>query len=190
MVEELFQAECKGVRILLLCTVPKQPPSELPVVKGIRIKNMSPTQVPCGVVMNVRLQLDTTLLEEGHDYSAAFTHQWSNMTYTAAASLLQGQRGVELTVPWQMLAAASHSTTEGLYDVHLIVDSSLRSENRRTLTVSSAESEMSSSSAAQSAWESADRGFAPICHQNSNESVTSSVSSEGSFLPINGGAPA
>jgi len=92
----------------------------------------------------VRLQIDTSPLEQNHEYAVAFTHQWSNMTYTSVATLLASQRGVEAMVPWQMLAASSQNT-EGLYDVHLVVDGNFRSENRRALTVGSAESDVSSS---------------------------------------------
>jgi len=153
MVEELFggkggSKQCSPV--LLLCTVPVRPPSELAAMK-IRLKSVVPAQVfqpACAVAspgkQPVRLQIDTSPLEQNHEYAVAFTHQWSNMTYTSVATLLASQRGVEAMVPWQMLAASSQNT-EGLYDVHLVVDGNFRSENRRALTVGSAESDVSSS---------------------------------------------
>jgi len=153
MVEELFgeddPSKRKGPMVLLLCTVPAKPPSELPANR-IRLRNLMPSRVCSGAVQPVRLQLDTSVLEVDHQYSVAFTHQWTNVTYSGEASLLPNGRGVELSVPWQILAAES-ANTDGLYDVHLVTDCSYRSENRRTLTVGSAESEFSSSSTAMSA---------------------------------------
>merc|ERR1712003_551416 len=84
-----------------------------------------------------------------HSYSVAFTNQWSNVTMTVEASLMVNQRGVEFTIPWQMVRAQSQAA-EGLYDVHLVIASEndlSRSDNRRTLTVGVAESELSSTSA-------------------------------------------
>jgi len=158
MVEELFDEASGTGAVLLLCTVPVQPPTELTASK-VRLKGIAPARVFCGAVQPVRLQLDTSMLEEGHEYSVAFTHQWTNMTYSAEATQMQNNKGVELTVPSQMLTMSSNSTTDGLYDVHLVIDQSLRSENRRTLTVGSAESELSSSSTAKS---EATSSFEPI----------------------------
>jgi len=160
MVEELFDSDkkSKGPTVLLLCTVPVKPPSELPSSK-VRLKNLTPSRVTCGQGMPVTIVLDTSPLEELHEYSAAFTHQWSNQTYTTEAKLQSNRKGVELEVPWQILAASS--PTDGLYDVHLIVDNAARSENRRTLTVVSAESELSASSQTDSQ-RSTSGEFAPI----------------------------
>jgi len=150
MVQELFAAEPppKGPTVLLLCTVPVRPPSELPPGK-IRIKNMSPTRVSCGATGQVQVRLDTSLLEAHRAHTVAFTHQWTNMTYSTEAALLPNRRGVEATIPYQMLvlAATGASTAEGLYDVHLVIDQAVRSENRKALTVGSQESELSSGSA-------------------------------------------
>mmetsp|Transcript_102723 Transcript_102723/g.271833 ORF Transcript_102723/g.271833 Transcript_102723/m.271833 type:complete len:89 (+) Transcript_102723:3-269(+) len=68
------------------------------------------------------------------------------MTYPAQATLLANRRGVELYVPSQIISTGGPQSKDGLYDVHLVVDNAYRSENRRTLTVGSAESELSSSS--------------------------------------------
>jgi len=116
----------------------------------------------------VRLILETTVLEAGHEYSVAFTHQWSNVTYTAEATPSSNGRGVEVSVPWQMLTAAG-SSTDGLYDVHLVTDRAYRSENRRTLTVGSAESEFSCSSSAMS---TAQSSFVPL-HRGGGRSTHS-----------------
>ncbi|CAJ1405288.1 unnamed protein product, partial [Effrenium voratum] len=148
MIEELFDQwtrakdTAKGA-VVLLCTIPVQPPSELPRGK-VRLKGVEPMRVSC--VPQV-LRLDTSALEAGHAYSVAFTHQWSNMTYSAEAKVLPSNKGVETSVPWQMLSVSSN---EGLYDVHLVIDSTSRSENRRTLTVGSSESEVDSSAKSES----------------------------------------
>eukprot|EP00429_Kryptoperidinium_foliaceum_P115143 CAMPEP_0176316784 /NCGR_PEP_ID=MMETSP0121_2-20121125/68908_1 /TAXON_ID=160619 /ORGANISM="Kryptoperidinium foliaceum, Strain CCMP 1326" /LENGTH=86 /DNA_ID=CAMNT_0017658999 /DNA_START=36 /DNA_END=296 /DNA_ORIENTATION=- len=69
------------------------------------------------------------------------------MTYSAPASLLPNMRGVQLTAPSAIIASTGpEATKDGLYDVHLVIDNAFRSENRKTLTVGSAESELSSSS--------------------------------------------
>jgi len=150
MIQELFAAEPppKGPTVLLLCTVPVRPPSELPAGK-VRVKNMSPTRVSCGATGQVQVRLDTSLLEANRSYTVAFTHQWTNMTYSTEALLVPNRRGVEATIPYQMLVLASTgaSTAEGLYDVHLVMDQAMRSENRKALTVGSLESELSSGSA-------------------------------------------
>lgn len=161
MVEELFgedvPSQRKGPAVLLLCTVPAKPPSELPANK-VRLRNIMPSRVSAGAVQPVRMQVDTSLLEACATYSVAFTHQWTNVTYTVDATLLPTGRGVEVCVPWQIIAAAG-SNTDGLYDVHIVTDCSYRSENRRTLTVGSAESEFSSSSTAMS---TAQSSFVPL----------------------------
>lgn len=152
MVEEVLggaDSQKRGPVVLLLCTVPVRPPSELPSSK-VRLKNLTPSKVACGCVQPMRLQLDTTVLEADSEYTVAFTHQWSNTTYPAEATLLENHKGVWLNVPEQMLAASETATTDGLYDVHLIIDGESRSDNRRTLTVVTAESEFSSSSTAAS----------------------------------------
>jgi len=133
----------KRLMVLFLCTVPITPPSEL-LPMQVRLRSVTPCKIASGTP-HVRVVLVTSLLEAGRQYSVAFTHQWSNMTHSAEASLLQNRRGVELSMPWQMLAGGD--TTEGLYDIHLVIDKSHRSENRRTLTVASPESELSCSSA-------------------------------------------
>jgi len=169
MVEELFGdggSQSKGPTVILLCTVPARPPSELPANK-VRLRNLTPARVTCGAVLPVRLQLDTTVLETGHQYTVAFTHQCSYVTYAVEATLMENQRGVELNVPWQMLVA-SGSNTDGLYDVHLVTDHSFRSENRRTITVGSAESEFSSSSTAMSAAQSS---FVPLGKNTSTPKI-------------------
>lgn len=150
LVEELFTDRASGSgskgRVLMLCTVPVRPPSELPACK-VRLRNLVPDRAILGTPLPVCLRLDTSLLDAGRKHAVAFTHQWSNRTYSAEADVLTNQRGVEVQVPWQILAAAGQNT-DGLYDVHLVIDRSVRSENRKTLTVGSAESEFSSSSTA------------------------------------------
>jgi len=169
MVEELFSGKGASKHcspVLTLCTVPVRPPTELAALK-IRLKSVVPAQVfqPASAVGSpgeeqpVRVQIDTSPLDKNHEYAVAFTHQWSNMTYTSVATLLPSQRGVETVVPRQMLAASSQNT-DGLYDVHLVVDGNFRSENRRALTVGSAESDMSSSCVSQAACSSGT--FVPI----------------------------
>eukprot|EP00931_Biecheleriopsis_adriatica_P117847 TRINITY_DN9332_c0_g1_i1.p1 TRINITY_DN9332_c0_g1~~TRINITY_DN9332_c0_g1_i1.p1 ORF type:complete len:932 (-),score=159.15 TRINITY_DN9332_c0_g1_i1:93-2681(-) len=143
---------------LLLCTVPSMPPTELAASK-VRLKSLAPTRVTCGQAAPTRLQLDTsTKLEESHEYSVAFTHQWTHMTYKAQATLLPNHKGVECTVPWQMMTVSANSNTDGLYDVHLVIDHEWRSENRRALTVGLSESEVDSSSTTKSEGNS----FVPI----------------------------
>lgn len=131
----------------------------------IRLRSIVPAQVfqPASAVGSpgerpVRVQIDTTPLEQHREYAVAFTHQWSNRTYTSVAALLPSQRGVEAIVPRQMLAA-SNQNTDGLYDVHLVVDGNFRSENRRALTVGSSESDVSSSCVSSHA---ATGSFVPI----------------------------
>jgi len=172
MVEELFSGRGGSTQrspVLLLCTVPVRPPSELASTK-IRLRSIVPAQVfqpACAVGLPgkepVRVQIDTSPLEPNHEYAVAFTHQWSNMTYTSVATLLPSQRGVDAMVPRQMLAASSQNT-DGLYDVHLVVDGNFRSENRRALTVGSAESDLSSSCVSQAACSTG--AFVPIAAQN------------------------
>jgi len=168
MVEELFSGnggsrQCSPV--LLLCTVPVPPPSELVAMK-IRLKSIVPAKVlqpACAVDAPgnepVRVQINTTPLERNHEYAVAFTHQCSYMTYTSVATLLPSLRGVKAMVPRQMLAASSQNT-EGLYDVHLVVDGNFRSENRKALNVGSAESDLSSSCVSQGACSSG--AYVPI----------------------------
>jgi hypothetical protein len=161
MLEELFMEGAlrgKGPTVLRLCTVPVTPPSELPSSK-IRLHRLVPDRVaPCRRSVPTDLRLETSLLADNRTYSVAFTHQWSNMTYMAEASLLPGRRGVNLVVPPQILSMNS-SNTEGLYDVHLVVDHAMRSENRRGFTVSSADSDLSSSSISTTG------SFLPIGHR-------------------------
>ncbi|CAE8641586.1 unnamed protein product, partial [Polarella glacialis] len=150
MMEELFdQWGDERSAVLLLCTVPVRPPSEL-LASKVRLRAVVPAEVHFGGIQPVRLQLDTSVLEAGHEYTVAFTHQWSLLTYSAEATLLPNHRGVELSLPWQMVNISSNNTTDGLYDIHLVIDGAFRSENRRTLTVGSSESEMSTSSTAKS----------------------------------------
>lgn len=157
MVEDVIRDfDCQPV--LLLCTIPAPPPSEMPVAAKVRIRGMQPTRVSCGQPQ-VTVKLDTSLLAPGHHYSVAFTHQWSNTTYSADATLLPDHRGVELFLPQHMLQTSSSANVEGLYDVHLVIDHSSRSENRRALTVGSAESDVTSSSTAVSS------KFVPIKRQ-------------------------
>lgn len=145
MVEDLFDEwqlaakdNTKGA-VLYLCTIPAQPASELPRGK-VRLKRLTPGRVSHPTAV----QLETTALEVGPAYSLAFTSQWSNMTYSAEATVLPNKKGVEALVPWQMFSVSSN---EGLYDVHLVIDRSYRSKNHQTLTVGSSESEVESSSA-------------------------------------------
>jgi len=149
-VEELFGQDGGqrrgGAVVLLLCTVPQRPPSELPTAPKVRLRSVTPVRVSLGSVAPVRLRLETSAaLEATSHYSVAFTHQWTNATHYEEAKLLPSTRGVELVVPPQMLAVSTTQSTDGLYDVHLVIDRASRSENRRTLTVGSAESEVSSS---------------------------------------------
>jgi len=152
MIDELSFRENRGgagsSAVLLLCTVPARPPSELPAC-NIRLRNLRPDRVGCDKPEPIHVQLLTSALDPACRYSVAFTHQWSNVTYTAEAKLLPSGRGVELEVPRQMYIAAS-SSTEGLYNVYLVIDGKKRSENRRAFTVCSLESELSSSSASRS----------------------------------------
>lgn len=164
MVEEIFgprARQLKGPTVLMLCTVPVRPPSELPASK-VKLKKVNPERITGGQALpaKVTVTVETSPLESGHEYTVAFTHQWSNQTYTAEATLLDNNKGVQSAVPWHIFAASSSiNPTDGLYDIHLIIDRAARSDNRRTLTVVSAESEMSSSSATRS---SAPDDFAPI----------------------------
>jgi len=167
MVEALFgeqhNQKKNSQKTLLLCSVPQRPPTELQVASKIRLKKLVPESVSFGLAEPPCLRLETTPLEANHAYTVAFTHQRSFMTYTAAATLFANHRGkycgVELSVPSEMISSSGpQDIKEGLYDVHLVMDAEYRSENRRTLSVGSAESEMSSSST-QSA---ATSGFIPI----------------------------
>jgi len=158
MVEEVFAPDEQsrgGPTVLQLCTVPQKPPSELPAGK-LRLKGVTPQRISCGQVQPVHIVVDTSLLEEGPSYVAAFTHQHSLQTFTSEATLLSNHKALQVTVPWNLLADTTTSQADGLYDVHIVVDQKVRSENRRTLTVVSAESELSSSSAAVSASDSFD----------------------------------
>lgn len=152
MVEEIFkdgalQGNCPVV--LLLCTVPATPPSEL-VAGRVRLRGLVPDRLaPAASAAVQRIRLETSALDAGSNYSVALTHQWSNVTYVAQAKLLHSRRGVEFYLPPQLLAA-SQSSAEGLYDVHLVVDGKTRSQNRRGFTLGSSESELSSSTSTSS----------------------------------------
>lgn len=151
MVKDLFgegEGRKTGLLVLQLCTVPVTPPSELPASK-VKLKNVSPTEVIVGARQPVRMQLYTSFLKLDHVYTVAFTHQWSNVTFAAQATVLPNQKGVELTLPGQMLRAAGDNT-DGLYNVHLVIDNAFRSQNRRTLTVGSSDSELSSTTTTHS----------------------------------------
>jgi len=137
---------------LLLCTVPAQPPSELPAAR-VRLRSVAPSYVQLGTLSSpapiTAVRLETSQLDASCGYSVAFTHQWSNITHKADATLLPNGNGVKAIVPPAMLAPSPGAGNDGLYDVYLVVDDSYRSGNRRTLTVVSAD-ELSSSSTAGS----------------------------------------
>lgn len=164
MVEDLFDEwqqaakaakdSSKGGAVLHLCTIPVQPATELPPGK-VRLKRLSPMRV----TQSVAVQLETTVLEVGPVYSVAFTHQWSNMTYSVEAKVLPNKKGVEALCPPGMFSVSSN---EGLYDVHLVIDSSSRSKNHQTLTVGSTESDLDSSAKSEST-----SSFVPIERKHS-----------------------
>lgn len=150
MVEKLFkylETDSGRPTSMLLCTVPMTPPSEL-LSGSVRLRGLVPDRVEASSrSASSQLRLDTSLLEDGHHYAVAFTNQWSNVTYATDAQLLSNRRGVVFHIPRQMFAAST-SSTEGLYDVHLVMDGSVRSQNRRALTL--AENDLSSSTSVSS----------------------------------------
>jgi len=172
MVEDLFdewqlaaQDTAKGGAVLHLCTIPVQPASELPRGK-VRLKRLSPMRV----CKSVFIKLETTVLEVGPVYSVAFTSQWSNMTYSVEAKVLPNNKGVEALCPWQMFSVSSN---EGLYDVHLVIDSTSRSRNHQTLTVGSSESELDSSAQSEST-----SSFVPIERHSTTRTTRSETRGE------------
>mmetsp|Transcript_37584 Transcript_37584/g.89742 ORF Transcript_37584/g.89742 Transcript_37584/m.89742 type:complete len:781 (-) Transcript_37584:37-2379(-) len=157
MVEELWDSWMKAKdtekgAVLLLCTVPVRPPSELSRSK-VRLKDLVPDKVVCGF-QPVFVQLDTSVLEAGRVYHVAFTCQKSFHTYMEEARVLPRNKGVEVAVP--LMGVLSR---EGLYDVNLVIEGTWRSDNRKVLTVGSSESELDSSSTTKSQSSSS---FVPI----------------------------
>ena len=121
-----YQAQYRCVREIPLEVAPK-----------VRLKDLAPSKVVTGVSLPVRVQISTSLLAPGHQYRVACTHQWSHTTYDAEACLLPDHRGVELILPKRMLQPGPER--EGLYDVHLVIDNAYRAENRKAITVMSAD---------------------------------------------------
>jgi len=152
MVEEFFsQLPRRGSQVvLLLCTVPVRPPSEL-TPGNVRLKNMVPSRVSLCDSPSVPVHLESTSLDKHREYRVALTHQWSNMTFSAEAKLANNLKGVIFEMPLQILSSPGpKGAKDGLYDVHLVIDNTFRSENRRTMTVGSAESDLSSSTRSMS----------------------------------------
>lgn len=131
---------------LLLCTIPAQPPSELPAAK-VRLHSLAPPRVQMGSLTSsappTKVRLTTSPLDASLRYSIAFTHQWSHTTHKVKARVLPNGQGVKGIVPPSILVPESGN--DGLYDIFLVINDSQRSSNRRTLTVASTD-ELSSSS--------------------------------------------
>eukprot|EP00913_Durusdinium_trenchii_P029359 g27524.t1 len=135
MVEDLFdewQLAAKEMRstrqdntkgaVLYLCTIPAQPASELPRGK-VRLKRLTPGRVshPTAVQLEttalecpLRFLFPTVSLEEA--YSLAFTSQWSNMTYSAEATVLPNKKGVEALDAFDKAAKGHHLANTELED--------------------------------------------------------------------------
>ena len=110
----------------------------------IRVKRMNPSTLTINPnsrsdinnsVTEKKITLETSKLPEG-DYTVAFTDQWSNQSfYCEILRILPNRKGVEFCLSNNQM---SHSVSESgsvLYDVHLVWNSSKRSENRRALTL-------------------------------------------------------
>ncbi|CEM35318.1 unnamed protein product [Vitrella brassicaformis CCMP3155] len=124
-------------RRAVLFTKPIRPPGELTPITKLVIKSVLPCKIPCGVTFPVRLEIRTSVLQEGHDYSVALTNQWdSGCVFTTEAVLLPDRKGVECLMPSAL--TSNDECHAGLYDVHLLVDQAFRSANRRAISILSA----------------------------------------------------
>ncbi len=144
---------------LLLCTIPLPPPVELPIASGLRVKRMNPSTITLpqahdsSSVAEVKITLETTRLEDANSstYSVAFTDQWTNQSfYTEISRVLPSRKGVEFAIPLHQMTHSVYESGSVLYDVHLVVNSSKRSENRRALTLIAANETLDTSSIATS----------------------------------------
>lgn len=128
-----------GKFVLVLCTIPSPPVQEMEVC-NVRLRAIS----PCHVAFDGqrKLTISTTPLSKEATYQVALTNQWDcGKTFLAMAHCLPDARGVEFALPFSM----QMPTSAGLYDVHIIIDNTYRTENRRALTVSSGDDESDSS---------------------------------------------
>lgn len=137
---------------LYLCTVPMQIPAELALFQpNIRLKSLVPAKVVYrSKDLSVpRVFLETTRLPHDRILSVAFTDQWTNTTYVVEGLLSEDLCGVHFGIPTAMLQKEVEGGV-GLYDVHLIIDSTQRSENRRALAVVNSDRAMSSNASSAS----------------------------------------
>lgn len=115
---------------LCLCTIPLPPVQEM-AVRNVRLRDIQPSHVPFS--SRQKIVIRTTPLALEASYQVALTNQWDcGKTFLVSASCLPDGRGVELAFPLAMQTP----TCAGLYDVHLVIDDTYRSENRRAITIS------------------------------------------------------
>ncbi|KAF4655685.1 hypothetical protein FOL47_009331 [Perkinsus chesapeaki] len=126
---------------LRMCTVPKTPPAEMDIYSGgaqgssIRLKSLIPHSLSPGRVAT----LTTTPLRRGLDYSVVLVSQMDsgNSCWLSGKSLLIDHKlgVIQFALSDMQIKSLLRRTQDGLFDVYLVVDGSLRSENRRTVVV-------------------------------------------------------
>ncbi|KAF4657003.1 hypothetical protein FOL47_008644 [Perkinsus chesapeaki] len=127
---------------LRMCTVPKTPPAEMDIYTSraapegsIRLKSLTPhTLCPGRIGM-----LNTNPLRRGLDYSVVLVSQMDsgNSCWLSGKSLLIDHKlgVIQFALSDMQIKSLLRRTQDGLFDVYLVVDGSLRSENRRTVVV-------------------------------------------------------
>ncbi|KAF4660272.1 hypothetical protein FOL46_006203 [Perkinsus olseni] len=126
---------------LRMCTVPKTPPAEMDVYTGgsqgagIRLKSLAPHSVSPGRLAT----LVSTPLRRSLDYSVVLVSQMdsgNSCWLSGKALFIDHKEGViQFTLTEAQVKSLLRRTQDGLFDVYLVVDGSLRSENRRTVVV-------------------------------------------------------
>eukprot|EP00397_Hematodinium_sp_SG-2012_P008002 GEMP01008054.1.p1 GENE.GEMP01008054.1~~GEMP01008054.1.p1 ORF type:complete len:732 (+),score=127.13 GEMP01008054.1:649-2844(+) len=137
---------------LYLSTVPMPMPAELvPFSPSIRLKSLVPAKIIfSGKTPSVpRVFLETTQLPRDNTYTIAFTDQWTSTTYIVEGFVAEEMCGVYFCIPNAMLQKEVRGGS-GLYDVHLLVNGTHRSDNRRALAVTNSDRAMSSNASSTS----------------------------------------
>ncbi|KAF4681590.1 hypothetical protein FOZ60_011932 [Perkinsus olseni] len=126
---------------LRMCTVPKTPPAEMDIYTGgsqgagIRLKSLAPHSVSPGRLAT----LVSTPLRRSLDYAVVLVSQMdsgNSCWLSGRALFIDHKEGViQFTLTEAQVKSLLRRTQDGLFDVYLVVDGSLRSENRRTVVV-------------------------------------------------------
>mmetsp|Transcript_7557 Transcript_7557/g.7452 ORF Transcript_7557/g.7452 Transcript_7557/m.7452 type:complete len:177 (-) Transcript_7557:371-901(-) len=125
---------------LRLCTVPKTPPAEMDVYMStnserIRLKSLAPHTLSPDRIAT----LYTCPLRRRLDYSVVLVSQMDsgNSCWLSGKALSIDYKGgvIQFTLTVAQVKSLLRRTQDGLFDIYLVVDGSLRSENRRTVVI-------------------------------------------------------